>query len=186
MKLRQPIIKDDPRLLSEDGLLKDYSIRKQASIKRLNLLNSAGIPAVYSTASKGELLFMFNLLMYRALHGYFENVKPSNQMEYSLEALRTFRNVQKLANRIMSGARPGFTKPAKPIPLNSPVVVDGSGSIIVHCRNSNGSVYLPIKTYLKQYDQLGYSLDDLPEWEQKMHTLIVELDKEHDAAKAAK
>lgn len=186
MKFREPIIKDDPRLLTEDGMLKDYSIRKQQSIKKLNLLTSAGIPAVYTTASKGMLLFMFNLLLYRALNGYFQKIKPSNQMEYSLEALRNFKSVQSLANRIMSGARPAEPIPVEPINLNSPVIVDGSGALIIHCRNSLGSVYLPIKTYLKQYDQLGYTVDDLPEWEQKMHTLIVELDKEHDAAKAAK
>ena len=157
--------REEPRLISEPDLLKNYSVRKGKAIKKLGLLYSAGVPAVFSSATRDELLLIFNLLMFRALHGKYSNINCGDLNEYAAEALREFKNLISAAQNCKAGARVKVPQPATPLREQESIGITGDlsginpNNVTIYARNKHGSMFLPFKVFMSQYEN-GADLTD--------------------------
>ncbi len=104
----------DTVIINRDDTLKTFTVRRQKAINKLTPLYDQGIPVVYPYVTRSNLLIRFNLLLYRALHGYYNNIDCQDMKEYEQEALRACQSLHGLASGVEQGARIDYnTKPLK-------------------------------------------------------------------------
>lgn len=131
MKPKEREYKEIPdQLITQQDTIRNHSKRKQDSVNLLSLLFSQGIPSVYSSKTKAELLLMFNVLLYQALNGRYQNVKCENMKDYEKEALRAFISVHDKAMSIKAGATI-----LKPVP------------VVKYAGSRKHSVYAPLMLF---------------------------------------
>lgn len=131
--------------------LKQFSIRKQKAMNRLLMLSSSGIPAIHSSLSREDLMMVLNLLMFRALNGYYQ-YKCENMTEYVFNAVRSFKSLMQTVVRIKTGAR---------------VQRD-----TVYAHTKTVSTFIPVHLFAGH----GCSIsDDIPEYNQEAAAAIHEL-----------
>ena len=90
-------------LVTSKDHVQRYSTRKQRAINKLLCLTSRGIPAIYSKLPREQLLLVCNVLLFRALHGFYDNKQVESMVEYQSEALNAFESLRSCANRVLAG-----------------------------------------------------------------------------------
>ena len=151
-----------PRLIAREDYTSRFSMRKQKAIQRLGIFYNQGVPAVWSSLPREDLLLLLNVLLFKSINNQID-AKPAKKQdkmsmaEYGKQALALFAKCGDICHRLKRGARL-------------------SSSLVVHCILNGRTAYFPIEVFLSLYDDPGVSALGMDDNDRNLMDRIMSLD----------